>query len=406
MQRITGKLAGLAEHAAADAQRLVDAGRVLRMAQAKTEQLAARGKRDAVAGAGCVARSMTWLKLLDVTRRIAAQTRQRLAGTTPAGATRRVSLHEHDTRPIAKAHPSVTFSPRSWVKCRSVERNRPLGGVVPGVHACQVRTNLVLSRREREAANRLRTAQDTHVPCAPIRDLIGGSNVLGAYAVQSQLTSARLAAGATVVGRKIALTSLAVQDQLGVDQPDFGMLFDDMAYHDNATIAPGCLLQPKIEAEVAFVLGDDLIEGALTFEQVRGAIAYALAALEIVDSRVANWDISIADTIADNASSGLFVTGSRQLRLDEFEPADVEMTMTHNGEIVSVGRGDACLGNPLAAVQWLAAIARNFGEPLRRGQVILSGALGPMVPVFPGSVVRAEIGPLGTVTARFSGQAS
>lgn len=269
-----------------------------------------------------------------------------------------------------------------------------------------MRTTLVLSRREREAAHRLRTAQDTHVPCAPIRDLIGGSNVRAAYAVQSQLTTARLAAGATVVGRKIGLTSLAVQHQLGVDQPDFGMLFDDMAYHDNATIAPGCLLQPKIEAEVAFVLGEDLTEGALTFEQVRGAIAYALAALEIVDSRVANWDISIADTIADNASSGLFVTGSRQLRLDEFEPADVEMTMTHNGEIVSVGRGDACLGNPLAAVQWLAANARNFGEPLRRGQVILSGALGPMVPVFPGSVVRADIGPLGTVTARFSGEAS
>jgi 2-keto-4-pentenoate hydratase len=253
-----------------------------------------------------------------------------------------------------------------------------------------------------EAAERLLTAAASGVPCAPIRDLIGATDIAVAYEVQKHLTEAKLAAGATIVGRKIGLTSPAVQAQLGVDRPDFGVLFDDMVYDEETVIPISRLLQPKAEAEVAFVLAEDLADGPLDVEQVRGAVAYAVAALEIVDSRVADWDIKFADTVADNASSGVYVLGARQVTLDEFEPIAAEMTMSINGETVSTGNGAACLGDPLNALSWLARTAREFGEPLRAGQVVLSGALGPMAPLTGGDVVRADITGLGSVTATFS----
>ncbi len=255
-----------------------------------------------------------------------------------------------------------------------------------------------------EAAERLLQAAADGAPCDPVRDLIGEADVEAAYAVQERLTAARLAAGATIVGRKIGLTSPAVQAQIGVDQPDFGVLFDDMGYAETETVPMSRLLQPKAEAEVAFVLKDDLVEGDLDVAQVRAAVDYAVASLEIVDSRVAGWDIRFGDTVADNASSGLYVLGSDHKTLDEVEPVEVEMTMERGGEQVSSGNGAACLGDPLNALSWLARTAREFGEPLRAGQVVLSGALGPMVDVRPGDVVTAEITGLGTVTARFSGE--
>jgi 2-keto-4-pentenoate hydratase len=252
------------------------------------------------------------------------------------------------------------------------------------------------------AVDRLEQATHTRVPCAPVRDLIGADDVNLAYAVQRQLTERRLAEGARVVGRKIGLTSPAVQKQLGVDRPDFGVLFADMDVSDLAEVPSARLLQPKTEAEVAFVLGEDLVDGPLDVAQVRAAVAYATAALEIVDSRIAGWDITFGDTVADNASSGLFVLGERRLTLDEFEPVEVQMTLDLDGEHVSTGSGAACLGDPLIALSWLARTARDLGDPLRAGQVVLSGALGPMVATPPGSVVTADLGPLGTVSATFS----
>jgi 2-keto-4-pentenoate hydratase len=252
------------------------------------------------------------------------------------------------------------------------------------------------------AIHRLQVAAATATPCAPVRDLIGTSDVAIAYAVQQQLAANRVAAGATVVGRKIGLTAVSVQQQLGVDQPDFGVLFADMQYREDEAVPVSRLLQPKIEAEIAFVLADDLSDGPLDAVQVREAVAYAVAAFEIVDSRIAGWDITYNDTVADNASSGLFVLGADQLTLDEFEPAEVAMTVTSHGQIVSVGSGAACLGDPLNALAWLAVKAREFGDPLRAGQVILSGALGPMVAVGPGDAFAAELTGLGKVTATFS----
>ncbi|RZI53837.1 MAG: 2-keto-4-pentenoate hydratase [Pseudonocardia sp.] len=252
------------------------------------------------------------------------------------------------------------------------------------------------------AANRLEVAAADCAPCQPVRNELGESNIEAAYAVQQLLTDRRVASGAVIVGRKIGLTSVAVQTQLGVSRPDFGMLFDDMDVSDLAMVPSHRLLQPKAEAEIAFLLASDLVDGDLDVAQVRSAVLRAAAAIEIVDSRIANWDISITDTVADNASSGMYVLGDWWVTLDEFEPRDVTMQLFANGELVSEGTGAACLGDPLEALAWLARTARDYGHPLRAGQVILSGALGPMVPTPPGTRIRAELSTLGTVTATFS----
>jgi 2-keto-4-pentenoate hydratase len=234
-----------------------------------------------------------------------------------------------------------------------------------------------------------------------VRDLIGADDVDTAYAVQRRIGRMRTDNGARVVGRKVGLTSAAVRRQLGVDQPDFGVLFDDMDVSAMVEVPAAWLLQPRIEAEVAFVLGTDL-DGEPSPPRVRAAVAYAVAALEIVDSRITGWDITIADTIADNASSGLFVLGPDRVGLDAFVPREVAMELTVDGVVASTGCGEACLGDPLAALAWLAATAARYGDPLRAGEVVLSGALGPMVPVIPGIRVAATVSGLGRVETTFS----
>lgn len=251
------------------------------------------------------------------------------------------------------------------------------------------------------AADRLEIARGTSRPTPPVRDLLGNNDIALAYRVQAELTRRRTRDGLLVVGRKIGLTSRAVQRQLGVDQPDFGVLFDDMAFSDNRDVPVSALLQPRVEAEIAFFLATDL-DGRLDAATVRGAVGYATPALEIVDSRIAEWDINIVDTIADNGSSALFVLGTDRVSLSSFEPRDVEMWMTIDGEEVSIGAGTACLGDPLHALSWLARTGKELGTPLRAGEVVLSGALGPMAPISPGSTVRAGISGLGTVTAHLT----
>ena len=253
-----------------------------------------------------------------------------------------------------------------------------------------------------EAAVRLTRAGRDHKPCAPVRDLLGATDISLAYAVQQRIIGDRIAAGARVVGRKIGLTSESVQRQVGVDRPDFGVLLDDMDVTGLPAVPSDRLLQPRVEAEIAFVLAEDLDEDELDVDRVRAAVGYAVAALEIVDSRVADWDIAITDTVADNASSGLFVLGQQRIGPYEFTPRDVTMRLYAHDELASAGDGAACLGDPLAALLWLARTAREFGDPLRAGQVVLSGALGPLVPTPPGITVRAELSGLGSVTATFS----
>ncbi|AZM49833.1 2-keto-4-pentenoate hydratase [Streptomyces sp. WAC 06738] len=251
------------------------------------------------------------------------------------------------------------------------------------------------------AADALAAAARTGVPCSPVRDLIGAAGTAAAYAVQRLNTERLLGGGRRVVGRKIGLTSPAVQRQLGVDRPDFGALLSDMAVQDGGTVPAGRLLQPKVEAEVALVLGAGLPHEQSTVADVLRAVDFALPALEIVDSRIADWDITYADTVADNASSGLFVLGGTPVPLTGVDLRAVEMVLTRDGEQTSAGRGTDCLGGPLNAAVWLASTLAAAGDPLRAGDIVLTGALGPMVPAAPGDEFEARITGLGSVRVTF-----
>lgn len=252
-----------------------------------------------------------------------------------------------------------------------------------------------------EAYGRLRQAATSRIPCAPVRDLLPDGSAATGYAVQNMLTETALAEGRRVVGRKVGLTSTAVQAQLGVDQPDFGVLFADMAVDAGGTVAPDRLLQPKVEAEIAFVLSADLDAPYLDEAAVRAATGCVVAALEIVDSRIAGWDITFVDTVADNASSGLYVLGDTPVPLADLDLTAVRMSLTDAaGTEVSRGTGVDCMGDPVAAVLWLARTCRDLGAPLRAGEVVLSGALGPMVPAAEGAYTAALSG-LGEVSVAF-----
>jgi len=254
------------------------------------------------------------------------------------------------------------------------------------------------------AFDALSRAAETRTPCDPVRSLIEPLGIAGAYEVQARGTEQALRAGHRIVGAKIGLTSQAVQRQLGVDRPDFGVLLDSMEFGDGQEVPISRLIQPKVEAEIAFVLERDLTAERLSLAQVAASIAYALPAIEIVDSRVRDWKISIYDTIADNASSGLFVLGGTPRKIDAFDLKLCGMRLEHRGEPVSTGCGAACLGNPLNAVLWLARTMVELGSPLSAGTTILSGALGPMVTVKPGEVYEARISGLGRVAAAFTAE--
>ncbi|RGC66453.1 2-oxopent-4-enoate hydratase [Micromonospora sp. MW-13] len=253
------------------------------------------------------------------------------------------------------------------------------------------------------AAGELLQARESGKPCPPLRGrLLPEGDVASAYRVQQHQVRRWLDAGHRRTGAKIGLTSRAVQENLGVHQPDFGVLLDSMAVPDGDEIATDRLLQPRVEAEIAFVLGADLPEERVTTVDVIRAVDHLLPAIEIVDSRVAGWDISIVDTVADNASSGLFVLGTTPRRLADVDLRLAGMVLEHAGEPVSVGAAAACMGNPLHAVAWLAQTMARSGDSLRTGDVVLSGALGPMVPVTPGASYEARISGLGSVRACFS----
>lgn len=253
----------------------------------------------------------------------------------------------------------------------------------------------------RRAADRLIEADRTATPCPPLRGDLPDADIDDAYTIQQMVITKRVEAGARVIGRKIGLTSPAVQRQMGVDQPDFGVLLSGTAYGDSDPIPHADLLQPRVEAEIAFVMGADLPAHRVTTADVLRATEFVVAAIEVVDSRIIDWDISIVDTVADNASSGLFVLGGSPRRLtDIVDLRDVEMTLVCDGVEVSSGRGENCLGHPVNAVVWLANTLADRGVPLREGEVVLSGALGPLVPA-EAKTYEARISGLGSVRANF-----
>lgn len=260
--------------------------------------------------------------------------------------------------------------------------------------------NMTFDDSVQDVARRLRQAEEHGAPCPPVRDLLGADDIERAYQVQAYNHALAVGSGRRVVGWKVGLTSPAVQRQLGVDQPDSGALYEDFEVGDGLPVPFDRLLQPKVEAEVAFVLDRDL-DGPITAAGVLRATAFVLPAIEIVDSRIVDWDIGIVDTVADNASSAMYVLGPSPRRITDVDLHAVSMTMTSSGEVVSKGSGEACLGHPVNAVVWLANTRAALGTPLREGDLVLSGALGPMVTAKRGSIYEAVIDGLGSVRANF-----
>ncbi|MDP1542063.1 MAG: 2-keto-4-pentenoate hydratase [Polycyclovorans sp.] len=251
------------------------------------------------------------------------------------------------------------------------------------------------------AASALREAASSGMFIPPLREIYPQMTGADAYAIQALNSDFMLGAGRRIVGRKIGLTSLAVQKQLGVNQPDFGALFDDMSFGDSEPVPLARLHQPKVEAEMAFIVGRDLASEHPGHAEVIAAMDCVLPAIEIVGSRIAGWNIRFVDTVADNASSGAYVLGGTPFSLRGLDLRMAGMSLSRRGDPVSTGAGAACLGHPINAVVWLARTMSRLGTPLRAGDLVLSGALGPMVPVMPGDVFEARIEGLGSVRAVF-----
>lgn len=252
------------------------------------------------------------------------------------------------------------------------------------------------------AAERLRQAYSGN-PIAPLRDLLDPLDSNGAYAVQAINARFWQANGRRIVGRKIGLTAKAVQRQLGVDRPDYGVLFDVMQIEDGGKLGSRRVIQPKAEAEVALIMGRSLDGAEVTPDDVFAATESAVAAIEIVDSRIVDWKITFADTVADNGSSAFFVLGRERKPLVGLDLYTCGMALEVDGVVASVGAGAACLGHPLNAAAWLARTLAERGEPLRAGDVVLTGALGPLVALAPGCHVKATIGGLGSVGFHYAG---
>lgn len=252
------------------------------------------------------------------------------------------------------------------------------------------------------AALALRQARANREPIPPVSTSFGLTGLDQAYAVAALNIQAREDEGRRVVGKKVGLTSLAVQKQLGVDQPDFGMLLDDMEYLDGDEIPTSRLMQPKVEAEVAFLVARELANPRPSWGEFLSSLEYALPAIEIVDSAIADWKITLIDTVADNASSGLYALGNQPVAIGRLVDAEFGMQLSINGRVASVGNGAACLGHPLRAAYWLARTMAARGQPLRAGEVVLSGALGPMAAVKAGDLVQARIGGVGGCSISFA----
>ncbi|MEZ5658174.1 MAG: 2-oxopent-4-enoate hydratase [Burkholderiaceae bacterium] len=235
----------------------------------------------------------------------------------------------------------------------------------------------------------------------PLTARFPGITIADAYAIQQRMNSRRYDAGERIVGKKVGVTSKVVMNMLGVNQPDFGVLTDAMIYNEGEAIEAGTLIQPKAEGEIAFLLKSDLQGPGVTAIDVLAATEGVMACFEIVDSRVRDWKIAIQDTVADNASCGVFVLGDRMV-----DPRDVDlltcgMVLEKNGEVVATGAGAAALGGPLNSVAWLANTLGPLGMSLKAGEVVLSGSLAAMIPVTAGDALRVTIGGIGGCSVRF-----
>lgn len=241
---------------------------------------------------------------------------------------------------------------------------------------------------------------------APLREQAPGITIENAYAIQSRMVARRVQAGERIVGKKIGVTSKPVQDFLGVFEPDFGQLTSGMICAESDGIDLNGLIQPKAEAELAFVLKHDLIGPGITVTDVLRATDHVVPCFEVVDSRIQNWDIKIEDTVADNASCGVFILGDVRARPTDLDMTLAGMVLEKNGELFSTAAGAAVQGSPVNAVVWLANTLGRLGLPFRAGEVILSGSQSALVPVTDGDELVCTVGGLGRCRARFHGRSA
>ena len=245
-------------------------------------------------------------------------------------------------------------------------------------------------------------ASKTHQVGIPLTERYPDISVEDAYYIQLHTIAQYTASGSTVTGKKIGLTSRAMQELFGVYEPDFGSLLDHLAFNSGESIPYGSLIQPKVEGEIAFVLQNDLIGRHITARDVLDATAYVTAAIEVVDSRFRNWQIKLPDTIGDNASFGAYILGSKACLVSEVDLRLVGMVLERNGTILNTGAGAAAMGHPANCVAWLANKMNEFNTPLRKGEIILSGALTAAVEAKAGDYFRVQFGDLGEVSISFA----
>lgn len=257
--------------------------------------------------------------------------------------------------------------------------------------------NLDLDRLGDELFQALRNS----VAIAPLTERHPGLSIEQAYRIQQRLLARRVEQGERIIGKKIGVTSQAVMDMLGVGQPDFGQLTDRMVVSQGASVPMATLIQPKAEGEIAFVLKHDLAGPGITVADVLRATEGVMACFEIVDSRIRDWKIKIQDTVADNASCGVFVLGDRLVDPRQLDLYTTGMVLEKNGRVVGTGAGAATMGSPAIAVAWLANTLGQLGMGLKAGEVILSGALSAMVPVVAGDNLRVSIAGIGSCSVRF-----
>jgi 2-keto-4-pentenoate hydratase len=252
-----------------------------------------------------------------------------------------------------------------------------------------------------EAYKHLLQAEKYKKSVAPLTDLYPDITIHDAYRVQMESIDQKVKDGQKIVGKKIGLTSFAMQELLGVDQPDYGHLLDGMDIPNGGSIPMETLFNPKVEAELAFVLKKDLIGPAVTVEDVLEATEYIVPSIEIVDSRITNWKIKLEDTIADNASCGLFTLGGQRFDPNGIDLTKIEMSLYKNGQFMNKGTGADVLGHPATCVAWLANKLTEYDVTLKAGEVILSGALSAAVVAQKGDVFTAEFSQLGKVEVSF-----
>jgi 2-keto-4-pentenoate hydratase len=258
----------------------------------------------------------------------------------------------------------------------------------------------------RGCADALYDARRNRTPIPPFTETMPDLGLLDGYAIQQHLVARLLADGEAIAGYKLGLTSEPMQRLLGVDQPDFGPIFSSGVFSDGLMLSVDAFIAPRIEAEIGVVLGRDLSGPGCTPAGAGSATEGLVAALEIVDSRIVDWRIQLADTVADLASGGAIALSGRIVAVDGFDPRLLGMVFTRNGEVVATGAAAAALGDPFAAVAWLANTLAPLGIVLPAGAVIMTGALHAMVPIAPGDVFRAEFDRLGPITIRMAPEAS